>query len=467
MRWVIVGFLLAVTGMVMYTALSACVLSSPSEDTVPLHDRGRDANWEPPQQLFLTSPMRDQPVPGWRVSSEDLGLPAADSPSGQPRIADSTEPYGSYPLIGNLEDNAYFLARTDAAHPDWWLVGLDIRTGHRLFLPVPLGSGRPPECFLNGPHALLCLSHEAADTAWVIDSHNGHIVYHGETDLAASGNRFRVEQVGTYAVAAKTDQGVYGIGTRAETTWFVPGDGKVGQGVIGTPDFAPLNLATQTVAGRGPDRMLVFSVVDGTVIKPKLDSETRTQTAAVFPGGFALEMIAPGSLTVDAIGFFDYEGNEIGRTPSRGSLDALTRNLPTVTSSSGAAMYSAEGYLLAEIAEYHSGYGALMIGDRLYVDRPRADDRYQEYNLRTGEKVKTCGRDMTGYIGSDGEVGVFSVGNPNTGLSTRGVDLASCTVSWDISSAPGSWRHVWRINTTLVQLSDDGTELMSLVAPHE
>jgi hypothetical protein len=36
---------------------------------------------------------------------------------------------------------------------------------------------------------------------------------------------------------------------------------------------------------------------------------------------------------------------------------------------------------------------------------------------------------------------------------------------WTLKSAVGSFRAVWRINTTLVQLSDDGTELMSLVAP--
>jgi hypothetical protein len=56
-------------------------------------------------------------------------------------------------------------------------------------------------------------------------------------------------------------------------------------------------------------------------------------------------------------------------------------------------------------------------------------------------------------------------GNQTVGLDTEATDLDTCERLWVISSAPGAWRDVWRINTTLVQLSDDGTELTSLVAP--
>ena len=70
-----------------------------------------------------------------------------------------------------------------------------------------------------------------------------------------------------------------------------------------------------------------------------------------------------------------------------------------------------------------------------------------------------------GYVGSDGRIVVTSDGNPTIGLDTEATDLDTCERLWVISSAPSSWRDVWRINTTLVQLSDDGTELMSLVAP--
>jgi hypothetical protein len=56
-------------------------------------------------------------------------------------------------------------------------------------------------------------------------------------------------------------------------------------------------------------------------------------------------------------------------------------------------------------------------------------------------------------------------GNPNVGLVTTAMDLKTCDTLWTLKSAVGSFRAVWRINTTLVQLSDDGTALMSLVAP--
>jgi hypothetical protein len=54
---------------------------------------------------------------------------------------------------------------------------------------------------------------------------------------------------------------------------------------------------------------------------------------------------------------------------------------------------------------------------------------------------------------------------PHVGLVTTGIDLKTCDTLWTLKSAVSSLRDVWRINTTLVQLSDDGIELMSLVAP--
>jgi len=56
-------------------------------------------------------------------------------------------------------------------------------------------------------------------------------------------------------------------------------------------------------------------------------------------------------------------------------------------------------------------------------------------------------------------------GNPGAVPETSVIDLASCDRLWTITSPKGSFRDAWRVNTTLVQLSDDGTELMSLVSP--
>lgn len=109
-----------------------------------------------------------------------------------------------------------------------------------------------------------------------------------------------------------------------------------------------------------------------------------------------------------------------------------------------------------------------LVGSRFFV-RDFSDTtvrRWRQYDLHTGEEGKTCKYDIgAGYIGSDGTVGVFEDGNPNVGLVTKAADLTTCETLWTLTSAVGSFRDVWRVNTTLVQLSDDGTELVSLVAP--
>lgn len=89
----------------------------------------------------------------------------------------------------------------------------------------------------------------------------------------------------------------------------------------------------------------------------------------------------------------------------------------------------------------------------------------EQYDLTTGQRGKDCKVYLGGYLATDGKAALFESGNPNVGLVTKAIDLATCDVLWSIESPIGSFRDVWRINTTLVQLSDDGTELMSLVAP--
>lgn len=93
--------------------------------------------------------------------------------------------------------------------------------------------------------------------------------------------------------------------------------------------------------------------------------------------------------------------------------------------------------------------------------------RWQQYDLRTGARGKACDYNLaaTYYIGTDCTVAVLEYGNPNVGRVTKAYDLATCDTLWKLRSAVGSFREVWRINTTLVQLSEDGTELVSPVAP--
>lgn len=462
--WLIAGSVVSAIALTLYIALSACAASS-DDGGADRAVRGRDQNWTPPQQIFFGSPMRDIPAVGWRTTAEQLGLPTSTSPGGLTRIATSPDPYRSAPFIGNLGDKAYFVTKSESDQPVWRLSGIDIHTGVRLFAPATVGSGESTSCYLNGPDAVLCISRIADGyTASVVDASTGEIIYAGDTDLTTSTGQLGVEQQGIYAVATVISQGVYGIGDRGETTWFVPGDGRPSQGTIGANDLGPLSLAAQTVAGRGASRMRVFSLVDGKIIEPELDAGVEVGSAVVYPGGFALEIRSRESLSYDALAFFDDKGIEIGRSTLEGSLDTLGRNLPVVISAAGATVYSAGGHVLARISGFEPGYGALMIGSRLFVHQPRPGV-WRQYDLRTGEEGQQCNQVMTDYIGSDGTVGIFAKSGPEVGLETRAIDLATCERLWTISSPPGSFRYVWRINTTLVQLSDDGTELMSLVAP--
>jgi hypothetical protein len=458
---------LALLVMATVVAVAATLLIAWGTRDGAIDSRPR---WHPLAQTFLASSMRVQPVPGWKTSVADLGLP------NQSRFATSQDPFSSRPFVGNLGDQAYFVAGSPGA-PDtqWWLIGIGVRDGRRLFAPVPLSSEtRAPNCFLNGPAAVFCLRNDVQNvTAWVIDAHTGKVTYAGPTDLRAYPATLTVHQVGIYAVAETQHQGVYGVGPHANTTWFVPGDGSVDQEYLGNRDVAPLTIASQTTPGRGSNGEVVFSLSDGAVIKPELDANAEQQQTAVYPGGFAAEIA--GSENPRQVEFFDDTGKRTGRQSIHGDL-LMARigspDLPIVRLLTGPdhwAAYTPDGGQLLEAPGDTPQYSRL-VGNRLFVqvsvEFPGGiGKRWQQYDLQTGAKGKACKPDMIEYIGSDGAVGVLADGNPNVGLVTTGMDLQTCDTLWTLKSAIGSFRQVWRINTTLVQLSDDGTELVSLVAP--
>src|SRR5689334_14464345 len=63
-----------------------------------------------PPTMLLASPMRQQPVPGWRLDIAKLALPAGA---------------GVLPLV-NIGERGIFLGVTDK---DWWLAGLNVENG--------------------------------------------------------------------------------------------------------------------------------------------------------------------------------------------------------------------------------------------------------------------------------------------------------------------------------------------------
>jgi hypothetical protein len=412
--------------------------------------------------------MRVQPVPGWRITAAELGLPD------HTRFATNDNPFQSKPFAGYLGDRGHFLASMPGAPThEWWLVGVDAHNGSRLFPPVSLKTtiNTAPKCYLNGPAAVLCLRDDAdAGTAWVIDAQTGAVTFTGPTELRTYPGRLGVGQVGIYAVAGTMNQGVHGVGPKAEPTWFVPGDGSADQQYRARSDFEAPSLATQSIGGPGCETKVVFSLSDGSVLSPKLENARRPLGAVVYPGGFAVEVGAQtGRITSnpDHILFFDGTGKQLGRADVSGKLAINSVDIPIVTSSSAATVYTVEGHPVAEILRLNTVTDASLIGPWLFVDEGKSSGfpEWQQYDLRTGSPGKTCKFYVGDSVGTDGEVAVMQVNNPDAGFAAKAADTATCEILWRLPSRVESFAQVWRVNTTLVQLSDDGAELMSLVAP--
>jgi hypothetical protein len=109
-----------------------------------------------------------------------------------------------------------------------------------------------------------------------------------------------------------------------------------------------------------------------------------------------------------------------------------------------------------------------LIGTTLWVGEASDANaaHFQPFDVRTGDEGKSCAFDLIdGYLGTDGSVFVRSPWNQESDNLAQAYDLATCDMVWSIPRVVGSSGQVTRIGDTLVQLSDDGTELMSLVPP--
>ncbi|MFN3003997.1 hypothetical protein [Mycolicibacterium wolinskyi] len=405
---------------------------------------------------------------------QDLGL--ADSSI----IGTTDNPTWATPFVGSVDNHGYFLATNPGQpHRQLWLVGLDIHTGEPLFSPVTIDSGsNTPKCFLNGPESVLCVADEVRgdevqSKAWVIDTRTGKVLFNGPTQLHTTpGSGVRVDQVGIYAVAEMLGQGIFGIGPQAETTWLVPGTTKVSTSPrTADADHAPLAIAEDSADGT--DQVVVFSLIDGKVITPDIDDGLVPQAAVVYPGGFAIKAVAENSMSVsDAVMFFDETGNRLHETHISGPLSVLSSTPPVVESSPSYSVFGANGTELIQLPD-GLGSDALLIGHRLYVPESTWEGsskvrRWRQFDLTTGKGGVACRPNMSQYIGNDGSVGVFETSaNEVTGASTFAMDLASCEKLWATPVNAESFHRLWRINDTLVELSDDAKELHSLVSHRE
>jgi hypothetical protein len=404
-----------------------------------------------PAQSLLTTSMRKEPVPGWMTSSEQMGLPPGTVPK----------------VLGNVGDRGYILGITGRG---WWLVGIDVAAGRRSFPPVELGRSENAlafDCFINGPTMVLCVRQDRDPNqparAWVVDTERGVMIFDGPTDLRISptGNHPELQQVGDYVIATVTDEGVHGVGPRAELTWFVPGNGIVGPVEDWDRDAAPQPLAVQGGVGSSTTDV-VFSVADGTVVKPEVPQGWRFGQAIVYPGGFGHEYSATGEYFSDQVAFFDDSGRELSRPDFKGTLLTGSRDVPMVQTSSNDLVLTLDGRTLLELPKSTAMPDVRRIGERLFIANEGQQRSWQQYDLRSGASGKTCEIESLGYsyIASDGQVAVLS-GNETP---AQGYDLTTCDKLWSVpGSTQSEAKDVWRVNTTLIQRIND--ELFSLVTP--
>ncbi|MDZ5085256.1 MULTISPECIES: hypothetical protein [Mycobacteriaceae] len=391
-----------------------------------------------------------------------LGLPGA----GDSRIAVSGDPFGPRPFGGSVENRAYFLAHsTSGDQVQWWLVGLDASTGGALFDAVPFSEDeRPPQCFLNGPTDVLCLGRSPVPSAAVIDAQSGVMKYRGPTDLRALDGGQSVKQVGIYAVAIDQDQGVFGIGPRAETTWFVPGNGsiRVSQAMRSRDSWQ--TLTAQLEANPRTYRSTVFSVADGKVIEPEIGEGYTLGKVAFYTGGFAAEVNEPNGVSAE-LAFFDESGKRLSGNDSYSAPDDGSIDLPVVSSERDdeTVVFSADG---RKLLEARSGAVAL-VGTTLMVNMTDSQEfpEWQQYSMRDGAAGPVCNFPMDDYVGHHDSTLVFEFSYVQGEVLLAARDLNSCDRLWTIPKEVDSLDRIWRIDGTLVQLTNEGTELRSLVAP--
>jgi hypothetical protein len=314
-----------------------------------------------------------------------------------------------------------------------------------------------PSCFANGP-SVVCISDDGqAATAWVIDAQTGHVTYSGQTELRLNASKLRAAQVGGYLVAAADGQGIYGVGSNAETTWFAPGIGKV---------FKMGGDVAVQGAAKGSYAINLISVDDGKAITPTLPDDTHLEDVNFFEGGFAAIVVAGNE--PPAAQFFDDAEEPTSEKRVPGLLGGTTGNLTAVLEDrKHIGVYDPNGDKLLDLGADRPK-GMRLIGTRLWVGETSGagEAHFQSYDIRSGDKGKSCAFDAAdGYLGTDGSVFVRTPSNQKSDDLAQAYDLATCDKVWSIPRIVGSSGEVTRIGDTLVQLSNDGTELMSLVAP--
>lgn len=411
----------------------------------------RESSLGLPAQALLTSSMRNSPVIGWTISAQQLGMP----------------PGTVLKLLDNSGDNGYLLGVSGTG---WWLVGIDVTTGRRILAPVELGKSKNAlafACFGNGPAMVLCVRQDRDPKqpthAWVVDTEQGSMLFDGPTVVRISSTQGEplVKQVGDYAVATVSGAGAHGVGSHAQLTWFVPGNGVIGQPKDWERDESPQPVAVQGGLGSATADV-VFSVADGKEVKPQVPQGIRLGRAYVYPGGFGYEFSATDDPFSDRVAFFDDSGALLASPDFTANLLTGSRDLPMVRTPSSDVVLNLHGREVLVLPRSTGMPYTRLIGEKLFISTDADQRIWQQYDLRSGQSGKTCDIESLGYsyIASDGEVAVL------TGDDTpaRAYELATCDQAWSLRGPEQSeFQDVWKVGTMLIGRRLD--EVSSLVAP--
>lgn len=423
-----------------------------------------------PQDLLISFPLTRQPVAGWQVKGTDLGLP-------------DSAPLGD--LFANTGDKAYFLSQFVDLHcagncrpQAAWVYGVDTRTGARLFDPVPLPNFRfAVTCFGNGPAVAVCLKADQPLTAWVIDLDKGKLTYTGPTDIAysARGEQPEAHPIGTRAgqsrlLATVRGQGAYGVGSHAERTWFVPGNGFASP----SDDLVADDIPAPTIAvspGRGNEPDRVFSVVDGKELTPAAPAGAALSRAVVYNDGFAY-VYKNADTRVGGVLFYDVKGKLITDRPFGTSLVKLLNNpaMPIISADGTWHVYSADGRQLSQFQAPEVASDLRTVGTKLYVNLGKpSEKRWQQWDLLTGQPGATCtGWQLKGtspagagtYVASDGAV--LLTETEELSGQFQATDAATCQALWQ--TAPDAKLYIWKVGSGLLQ-TDQNSNVMTWLRP--
>jgi hypothetical protein len=414
--------------------------------------------------LLMGFPLDRMPVRVWRLTAADIGLPVGTS-VGQALAAVGERAY----LVTGCEN---------CAAPRGWLYGIDLKTGARLFDPVVLDGFHYNswfhDCHQNGPSTAVCVDNAVpkagqAGQVWVVDLAHGTVTYSGKTDMwqqNVPGPGPRLQAVGnprgqTRLVASVAGKGVYGVGPRAELTWFVPGSGHLVPPVLAPDDGSAATLLTQIPTSDDP-MYRVFSVIDGTEKTPRPPPGTTLKRAIVYTGGFAYQYEAGNSAGVL---FYDPAGHQLARRELMGYNLMENTAVPIVLDQPVFRVYAPDGRETATLPAafaYHRAPMFWTMDNNLYL---RSEENltmlqgWQQFSLDTGRPGSSCHHqvNLTSYRGSDGRI-VLLEDQENQPVAVAAVDLATCQTLWRIPQ-PGSHR-IEQLGTALLDVSPDALALL-------